>query len=110
MVARRVLPFVVVGCVAADEQAQTSEALAGQGTISVLGAGAWSRTLGCPSPDPATCVREERFWIDLDVRNDAYAKQVGVVWIDRVREDARGTWHVAPATYEGTRPDGRETW
>ncbi len=72
--------------------------------------GVWFRKVGCPSADPSTCLREANFWVDLKVRNDGYDKQVGLVWIDRVREGEAGTWHTATATYEGTRDDGYETW
>lgn len=86
---------------------RTSFASEAAGAIGVLGSGNWYRSLGCPSPDPSTCISEARFWIDLDVRNDAYVKQVGIVWNDRVRD---AVWQPATAVYEGTRPDGRETW
>lgn len=111
MTARWLLVLLASGCATSDlgdETAHQAEATAG--AIGVLGSGTWSRSVGCPSPDPSTCHTEAHFWIDLDIRNDAYDKQVGVVWIDRVREDAGGAWHLAPAAYEGTRPDGRETW
>jgi hypothetical protein len=103
--------LLVSGCATSDlmDEGQ-AQANATAGAVAVLGSGNWYRSVGCPSPDPATCLTEARFWIDLDVRNDAYDKQVAVVWIDRVREDAAGAWHLANAVYEGTRPDGRETW
>ncbi|MBX3155607.1 MAG: hypothetical protein KF773_06390 [Deltaproteobacteria bacterium] len=75
-----------------------------------MGGGLWYRSLGCPSPAPSTCIREPHFWVDLQIRNDAYDKRAGLVWIDRVREDASGNWHVANAVYEGDRGDGYETW
>jgi hypothetical protein len=90
-------------------QGETSSAPP-DGAIAVIGGDLWFRSLGCPSADPSTCIREANFWIDLRVRNDAYDKHVGVVWIDRVRDDPSGPWHVALAHYEGDRGGGFETW
>jgi hypothetical protein len=104
---RWILLCLVAGCVTSGVDEQTSSALDSAGPISVAGDGMWFRNVGCPSSDPATCLHEARFWIDLRVRNDAYDKQVGVVWTDRVRETS---WHVATASYEGPRDDGYETW
>jgi hypothetical protein len=112
MQARWLLGLLASGCATSDvmDEDKASQASETAGAIGVLGSGNWYRSVGCPSPDPSTCLTEARFWIDLDVRNDAYEKQIGIVWIDRVRDDAAGPWHVTNAVYEGTRPDGRETW
>jgi hypothetical protein len=101
---------LLAGCasVGAEDQAVTSEL--DNGAIAFDRGGVWFRNVGCPSADPATCLREANFWIDLRVRNDAYDKTVGVVWIDRVREAETGQWHLSPARYEGTTADGYETW
>lgn len=80
------------------------------GAIAVIAGDIWYRSLGCPSPDPSTCVREAHFWVDLRIRNDAYDKRAGIVWIDRVRDDASAAWRVATASYEGDRGGGYETW
>ena len=45
-------------------------------------------------------------WVDLAVRNDAFDKQVGIVWTG----DGWQTSHTAFAGYEGALPDGRERW
>jgi hypothetical protein len=109
---------IATGCVTADVDDTGQEAGdlatgdgAGDGAaIGVLGGGLWFRDAGCPSPDPSTCLDEGHFWIDLAVRNDAYDKRVGVVWIDEVRDDAAAPWHVADARYEATLDGGGERW
>ena len=109
---RSVLALVfLVGCVTdpdVDERATpaTAEGIA----IRVLDAGQWFRPIGCPSPDPSTCQYEGNFWVDLEIRNDAYHKVAGIVWIDTVREDPTGPWHVASARYEGPRASPFEQW
>jgi hypothetical protein len=99
------------GCVAAEPGDLGSHAgeLDG-GAIQVLGSGQWFVRVGCPSPDPSTCLDEGHFWVDLRIRNDAYDKRVGLVWIDEVRDDASGPWHVATGSYEAPLGDGFERW
>lgn len=80
------------------------------GAIRVLGSGKWFTPLGCPSPDPSTCMRQGHFWVDVEVRNDAYEKQFGVVWIDTVRDDPDAPWHVALGSYEGALAPPYERW
>jgi hypothetical protein len=46
------------------------------------------------------------FWVDLSVRNDAYAKEVGIVWTN----DGWRTSQTTRAAYEATLGDGRERW
>jgi hypothetical protein len=80
------------------------------GAISVEAGGQWFRRVGCPSPDPATCQTEGHFWIDLAIRNDAYDKRVGIVWIDEVRDSSDQPWHVALAQYEQPLDAPYERW
>jgi hypothetical protein len=105
------LALLASGCASVGE-ADYGEALTDLdgGAIGVAGGALWYRKVGCPSPDPSTCMHEASFWVDLRIRNDAYDKQVGLVWIDQVRESETDAWHVATARYEGTRSDGYETW
>jgi hypothetical protein len=100
---------LLAACATSDDTTApyVSSELGDSGAISVIDGDLWYRTVHCPSPDPATCVREAHFWVDLAVRNDAYEKQVGIVWIDTIRPT---TWRTANAVYEGTNPDGTETW
>jgi hypothetical protein len=107
---RALFPLLMLAaCTDLETRGETASSLDNP-AIELVGGDQWSRSVGCPSPDPSTCLHEVSFWVDLAIRNDAYDKQVGVVWIDRVREDLSGTWHVAAAHYEGTRADGYEIW
>ncbi len=108
---RWLLVLLASGCATTGEGdfGETSTDLDG-GAIGVLDGALWYRNIGCPSPDPSTCLHEASFWVDLKIRNDVYDKRVGIVWIDQVRESEAGSWHVADARYEGTRDDGFETW
>jgi hypothetical protein len=113
---------LAAGCVTADTDALDEGAsdLAGgddgaaladpPGPIEYLAGGVWYRRVGCPSPDPSTCLDEGRVWVDLRIRNDAYDKRVGIVWIDEVRDDANGPWHVATGGYEGAFDATTEQW
>jgi hypothetical protein len=63
----------------------------------------WNSTiLGCSG----FCVTRESFWIDLSVRNDAYAKEVAIVW----SKDGWLSQETAYASFEKALPDGREQW
>ena len=109
----RALLFLVLtsaACATTGPDDNEATSALGAGAIAVQGGDVWFRKIGCPSPDPSTCLYEANFWVDLEVRNDAYHKRVGIVWIDRVRDDASAPWHVTDARYEGTRADGYETW
>lgn len=102
---------VLVGCVTDAATDESAAPIAGEaGPIRVLDGGQWFRQVGCPSPDPSTCQYEGNFWVDLEIRNDAYDKVAGIVWIDTVREDPSGPWHVAYARYEGPRTAPHEQW
>ena len=48
----------------------------------------------------------ESFWVDLSVRNDAYAKNAGIVWT----ADGWKTSHTSAASFEGALGGGRERW
>ena len=109
MQARWLIVLLASGCATTGLDEQRESTLAG-GAISVIDSGMWFRNVGCPSPDPSTCLHEANFWIDLRVRNDAYDKHVGIVWIDRVRSDVASPWHVAAAAYEGPQDSGYERW
>lgn len=102
---------LVSGCaVVGAEDGSLEQASATEAPIDLLDGGQWGRHVGCPSPDPATCQSERNVWVDLAIRNDAYDKRVGIVWIDTVRDDANGPWKTAYATYEGARDGGWERW
>ncbi|AKF11373.1 hypothetical protein DB32_008522 [Sandaracinus amylolyticus] len=51
-------------------------------------------------------ISRESFWVDLAVRNDAYTKDVGILWTT----NGWITSQRATAVCEGTLPDGRERW
>jgi hypothetical protein len=113
-----VFALIVGGC-AVDEPVEVSrgplnakadEVIAPAGPITVTAGGQWGRKVFCPSPDPSTCQIERNFWVDIAIRNDAYDKRVGIVWIDTVREDPAGPWHVATATYEHALDQPYEQW
>jgi Carbohydrate/starch-binding module (family 21) len=70
--------------------------------VRVANQGANSVVLGCSG----ICVTRESFWVDLSVRNDAYDKEVAIVW----SSDGWASQHVAYASYEQPLPDGREQW
>jgi hypothetical protein len=73
-----------------------------EGAISVLDSGWWRPMKGCS----AWCVWEEWFWVDLAVRNDAYQKEVGVVWTT----DGWATQTTTLASYEGELGAEYERW
>jgi hypothetical protein len=107
---RSLLLLSLVGCATTAEPTSLSADLAQEpaGAITVLAGGAWGRTVGCPSPE--ACQIERNFWVDLAIRNDAYDKRAGIVWIDRVRDADSAPWHVAAAIYEGPLANGYEQW
>lgn len=92
----------------ADESALG--AAAPSGAIRVEAGGVWTRKAFCPSPDPSTCQIEGHFWVDLAIRNDAYDKRVGIVWIDEIRDINDHPWHVAAARYEQPLDAPYERW
>jgi hypothetical protein len=107
------LLVLAAGCVTADPDelgAGASDLSGPAGPIEYLAGGVWYRRVGCPSPDPSTCLDEGHVWVDLRIRNDAYDKRVGIVWIDEVRDDADAPWHVATGSYEGALDDTTEQW
>lgn len=109
------LAVVLSACVTEEDtalsaQPGTAATTPTDAAIAYLAGGQWFRSLGCPSSDPSTCQYEGQFWIDLRIRNDAYDKTVGIVWIDEVRDDPSGPWHVAHARYEGPLDAPYEQW
>lgn len=80
------------------------------GAIRVLGSGKWFTPAGCPSPDPSTCFRQGHFWVDVEVRNDAFQKRFGVAWIDTVHEDPAAPWHVSLGSFEAPLAIPYERW
>jgi hypothetical protein len=111
---RLLLLLAASGCAASGVEDTTDTAASAlgdtAGPIHVLDSGLWYRRVGCPSPSPAACIDEGHFWIDLAIRNDAYAKNVGVVWIDRVRDNPSAAWHLAAGIYELSLGDNLERW
>lgn len=86
----------------ATAPAVTRTAALSDAPVSVIATGHWNHTLGCSG----FCVEEVNFWVDLRVRNDAYDKQVGVLWTD----DGWATVKTATAVYEEPLGDGWEQW
>ena len=70
--------------------------------VFVADSGHWRDILGCSG----FCVSRYHFWVDVAVRNDAFHKEVGILWTD----DGWSTIHTSLARYEATRGDGYETW
>lgn len=83
-------------------EAVTGERLLGAGPVELLDQGHWSRTLGCSG----ICVGEYSFWVDIAVRNDAFHKQVGVLWTN----NGWATMQTAWAHHEEPLGDGWERW
>lgn len=92
------------------DRSGTTDLASTGGAIRVIGSGKWLTPVGCPSPDPSTCLRQGHFWVDVEIRNDAYDKRFGVVWIDTVRDDPAAPWHVAYGGYEGGATPPYERW
>ena len=96
----------LTGCAADEAEAPVELARQGsgltEGPISVLGSGHWRTMQGCS----AWCVWNERVWIDLKVRNDAYNKDVGILWTS----NGWSTVNEAKAKYEGQLGGGFERW
>ncbi len=72
------------------------------GRIGVLDAAPSSKILGCSG----ICVYQWGFWVDLTVANEAFTKEVGVVWT----RDGWRSQQTALAKYERALPGGREQW
>jgi len=70
--------------------------------VSVIDTGHWSRTVACSG----FCVNEYNFWVDLRVRNDAFDKEVGILWTD----SGWASIKTSMAHYEGPLEDGWEQW
>lgn len=85
-----------------DASTRSLELAVSEGPIAAAGSGHWRIIGGCS----AYCFWTERFWIDLDVRNDAYDKRVAVLWTS----NGWATVNVAEASYEADAGNGRETW
>ncbi|TNF38426.1 MAG: hypothetical protein EP329_00520, partial [Deltaproteobacteria bacterium] len=81
--------------------AATAAAL-GDAPVQVLDTGHWSKTVACSG----FCVNEVHFWVDLKVRNDAYQKEVGILWTDNGWASVK----TAMAVYEKPLEDGWEQW
>jgi hypothetical protein len=96
--------FASVAACGGDARDATSSArkAVSSGAISVANSGDWDTFIGCS----AWCVKNYNFWIDLSVRNDAYHKEVGILWT----RDGWTTVNTAMASYELPLADGRERW
>ena len=73
-----------------------------EGPVGVIAAGHWSRGVACSG----FCINEYNFWVDIAVRNDAFHKQVGILWTDNGWASINTTW----AQYENQLEDGYEQW
>jgi hypothetical protein len=92
---------VTSGCAAIDDETTSATAELESAAIGVRDSGSWYE-YECGQ----TCWRKQSFWIDLDVRDDAYDKEVAIVWTD----DGWETHQVAYAHHEGSLGGGREQW
>ena len=96
--------LAIAGCMAGgpiDGSGSHTADLGSDSPISVEDQGSWYE-YSCGQ----TCWRKQSFWIDLDVRNDAYDKTVAVVWT----RDRWKTQQTAYARYEGDLGGGHEQW
>lgn len=96
--------FCMVGCAGAECELESELAALVRSeeqasAVYVRSSGTWSRYR-------YHGITSESFWVDLAVRNDAFEKDVGIVWTS----DGWATSHWTRAVYEGTLPDGRERW
>ncbi len=92
---------------AADDVASVAVTLAASAAsaddaVHVADQGYNSVILGCSG----LCVTRESFWVDLSLRNDAYDKEVAIVW----SSDAWASKNISYARFERALPDGREQW
>lgn len=92
------------GCVPADADptAGAGRAVTLAGPVRAVDSGSWRTIRGCS----AGCVWSQYFWVDLAVRDDAYDKEVGILWT----ADDWATVHTASASYEADLGDGYERW
>ncbi|MDX9724211.1 MAG: carbohydrate-binding protein [Myxococcota bacterium] len=100
---------VVLGCAEqppAEDSGEPYQSAAApleiDGPVGVVDSGYWTRVLGCSG----ICVLELNFWVDLAVRNDAFQKDVGILWT----ADGWATVNTAHAVYEGPLEAGYERW
>lgn len=87
---------------ASEAPAVTTYAALGDAPVQVIATGHWARTVACSG----FCVNEVNFWVDLKVRNDAFQKEVGVLWTDSGWASVK----TAMAHYEQPLEDGWEQW
>ncbi len=72
------------------------------GKVGVLDGALTSKVLGCSG----LCVFQWGFWVDLTVANEAFHKEVAVVWT----QDGWRNPYTALAKFERRLPNGREQW
>ncbi len=92
---------LLVACAGDRDELATANSQLTNPAVVVDGSGHWRESL-CGT----SCWWKQFFWVDLDVRNDGYDKQVAILWTD----DKWDTSHVKYASYEADRGNGRETW
>jgi len=80
----------------------TADRLLTAGPVELIDQGHWSQVLACSG----ICVSEYNFWADIAVRNDAFHKQVGILWTN----NGWATHQTAWAQYEEPLGDGWERW
>ena len=94
---------VLAACDAAPAVPSAPAAIrVGADAVRVLDSGHWRNFLACS----AGCYWNESFWVNLAVRNDAFDKQVAIVWSD----NGWASSHTAYATYEAPLEGGFERW
>jgi hypothetical protein len=104
-----VTSFVVAACAAEDAASpdptsdpSTGKADAPAAAVSVAARSDYSVLDDCAGP----CSFDYYFWVDLSVRNDAFHKQVGILWT----ADNWKTVHRADAHYDHPLDRGHERW
>jgi hypothetical protein len=104
LIVSTLIAILLLGCAAEAPTAIESDRQPAEyeGIIGVLDSGWWRPMKGCS----AWCVWEEWFWVDLVVRNDAFQKEVGVVWTT----DGWATQTTTLAAYEMDLGSGYERW
>jgi len=80
----------------------TASAALNDAPVQVIDTGHWYKTVACSG----FCVNEVNFWVDLKVRNDAFHKEVGILWTDNGWASVKTTM----AVYEQPLEDGWEQW